>query len=805
MKRNIAVIILAIIIVTLCVTVATAQTRYKAPSKEVIDILKAPPPPVVRICPARKMMMLVSYDFYPPLEFIAEPYLKLAGLRINPDTNAKRRTYRFNDIDIINLKNRKKIRIQIPPGPGITLPRWSNDGKFIAFGRYFKNGIEIWIADPKTGKSRNLSNIRLNYTTDAPFQWTPDNSHLLVKIIPKTRGNAPKKSNIPSGPIIEDTSGKVSQMVTYQDLLETNYDNELFEYYCTSQIALLNIKTGEIKKIGKPGIFLETNISPDGKYIFVTKLMKPYSHRVPYYYFPRSKEIWDLNGKSVATIAKLPASEEVPRHGVTAGPRNITWQPLYNAKLIWTDALDGGDPTKKVPFHDSVVTLNAPFDGKPLEVLKVRQRFAGFDWLSEKNQVLISDYERKKEWITTRLYDLQDPAKTEKTIFNLSVDDDYNAPGRVVMERRTNGDVTALQDGEWIYLSGKGATKKGDRPFLNKMSLKTLKRDKIFRCKDDCYESFISFVGNSRENIVVKYETGENPPNFYLRNLKTGKTIALTHFKDPAPHLSKVKKEIIRYKREDGVPLFGILYLPPGYIKGDKLPLIMWAYPTEYTDPKTAGQIRGSTNKYTRYYGCSPRFFLTRGYAVLQAAMPVVGDPDTVNNTFIKQIVANAKAAIDCLDKMGIIDPKRVLIGGHSYGAFMAAHLLGNSDLFRAGIARSGAYNRTLTPFGFQCERRTLWEAPEFYLKISPITHAHKIKEPMLIIHGRDDNNPGTYLIQSRRMFQAIKGNGGTARLVILPLEGHSYSAIESNLHVLAEMFEWADKYMGEEKAEVKK
>lgn len=126
----------------------------------------------------------------------------------------------------------------------------------------------------------------------------------------------------------------------------------------------------------------------------------------------------------------------------------------------------------------------------------------------------------------------------------------------------------------------------------------------------------------------------------------------------------------------------------------------------------------------------------------------------------------------------------------------MTANLLAHSDLFRAGIARSGAYNRTLTPFGFQSERRTFWEAPEMYAKVSPFWYADKIKEPILLIHGEADNNQGTFPIQSERMFAAIRGNGGTARLVMLPLEAHGYAAKESTEHTLFEMVQWFDKWV---------
>jgi len=780
----------------LCFSQGFAQTLYKLPPKDVVKILDTPLRPRVVLSPQKDAMAMISWDYYPPIRFLAQPYIKLAGLRINPKTNGLRRMVRYKGINIKNLKESKDVPIKIPAGSNISMPKWSYDGKRIAFMRYLDNSIDICISSTKTGETKILDSIRLNYTVDKPFQWMPGSKRLLIKIIPQNRRKMSEKPIVPSGPIVEETSGKFSQVPTYQDLLKTPYDDEFFQYLCTSQLAAIDVETGQITPIGKPGIFMESRVSPNGKYILVTRLTKPYSHGVPYYYFKRSKEIWEMKGKLVRTIADLPASEEVPRHGRPTGPRLIEWQPFYGAKLVWSEALDGGDVTKDVPFHDKIMTLNEPFDEKPEELLNIKQRFSSFTWLDEKDEVFVKDYDRKRQWITTTFFNLSNPEKSKKVIFDLSVNDGYNYPGNPVKKIRPDGEIVVIKDGDWIYLAGKGASKEGDRPFLNRLNIKTLKKKRIFQCGRNCYESFISFIGNSRELILTRYESKTDPPNYYIHNLKSNKKIALTNYKDPAPQLKDVKTRIIKFKREDGVPLSGTLYLPPGYKKGTRLPLIMWAYPLEYNDPKTAGQVRGSPNKFSRPWGCSPKFFLTQGYAVFYASMPVVGDPDTVNNTFLKQIVANAKAAIEKLDSMGIIDRKKVLIGGHSYGAFMTVHLLGNSDLFAAGIARSGAYNRTLTPFGFQSERRTLWEAPEFYLKISPITHANKIKEPLLIIHGQVDSNPGTYTMQSERLFQAVKGHGGTAKLVLLPMEGHWYYARESNLHVIAEMFEWADKYL---------
>jgi dipeptidyl aminopeptidase/acylaminoacyl peptidase len=469
---------------------------------------------------------------------------------------------------------------------------------------------------------------------------------------------------------------------------------------------------------------------------------------------------------------------------------------LVDAKLVWAEALDGGDPLRKVAHRDKLMSLAAPFQGEPSEIHKVQHRYIGLSWTTQPGQAMLAEFDRERRWRTTSLVDLANPS-TRKVIFDLSINDAYGNPGTTITQVRPDGQRTILQDGDRIYLSGQGASESGDRPFLDSMSLKTLEKDRLFRCGDGEYERPLSFIGTSRTRILTERESKSEPINIFVVDLKSGDRSKLTDFRDPAPELTGLTKELIKYRRHDGVPLSGTLYLPPGYKAGTKLPLIIWAYPLEYSDPATAGQVRGSTDTFTELRGDDPRFFLTQGYAVLMdATMPVVGDPETMNDTYVDQITASAKAAIETLKERGVIDPQRVGVAGHSYGAFMTANLLAHSDLFAAGIARSGAYNRTLTPFGFQSERRSFWEAPELYMKMSPFTYANKIKAPLLLIHGEADNNSGTFPIQSERLFQAIKGSGGTSRLVLLPHESHGYRARESVLHVLAEMFEWADKYV---------
>jgi dipeptidyl aminopeptidase/acylaminoacyl peptidase len=681
------------------------------------------------------------------------------------------------------------------------MPKWSPAGSAFAFPRDIADGVELWIIDAATGRGGPVPGARINdalsggFGGSRGFQWT-DDRHLLVHLVPIGHGPAPAVPDAPGSPNIEEATGKVAPVATFQDLLRSPRDEELFRYYGTSQLARIDSATKAVTAIGEPGLIASADSSPDGKYLLVTVLKAPFSYRVPYFWFTRSIDVLDSNGRKVRTIADLPISDDTPRQGVPKGPRSVHWQPLVDAKLVWVEALDGGDPIRKVPYRDKLMSLAAPFKDEPNEILKMQHRFAELSWTARPGQAMLRDFDRDRRWNTTSLIDLTDLSQ-RRVVFDLSSNDAYKNPGRFLTQVRPDGQTTLLQDADMVFLSGQGASEAGDRPFLDALDLKTLKKERLFHCAAGVYERPLGFVGDSRTRIVTERESRTEPINVFVVDLKSGERTKLTDFTDPAPELTALSKELIKYRRVDGVPLSGTLYLPPGYKSGTKLPLIVWAYPLDYADAGTAGQVRGSPFRFTALVGADPRFFLTQGYAVLMdATMPVVGNPETMNDTYVEQITASAKAAIDTMAARGVIDPQRVGVGGHSYGAFMTANLLAHSRLFAAGIARSGAYNRTLTPFGFQTERRSFWEAPALYMKMSPFTYADKIKDPLLLIHGEADNNSGTFPIQSERLFQAIKGSGGTARLVLLPHEAHGYRARESVLHVLAEMIEWADKYV---------
>jgi dipeptidyl aminopeptidase/acylaminoacyl peptidase len=799
MKAQVRFLILALLLIA---DTSFAQQGYKKPPKEVLDILNAPVTPAASVSPTRDNMLLSTGLRYPPLADLAQPMLRLAGRRINPASNSPHRLQYSVALTLKRIADGSEVKIEVPPGAKISGIEWSDDGKHFAFLNTTANRVELWVGDAATGKLHNLKGASVNSTIGNALTWMSDNRTLLVELVPSTRGAAPATPLVPNEPVTQESSGRPGPVRTYEDLLKNPHDETLFEYYATSQLALIDSASGRSTPFGKAAIFQALDPAPDGQHVLVTRLQRPFSYLFPDFAFPKEVEVWDTKGKLVYKVASLPLADQVPIDGVITGPRSIRWLPNEPATLVWVKALDGGDPKKKVAHRDSVSVIKAPFTGQPVELFKTEHRFSNGGF-GEKGLVLFSDYERDKRWLRTFIFDTTKPGTPPKLIWSRSQQDRYSDPGTPVT-RSLGGQRAILQNGDWIYLNGTGASPEGDRPFLDRFNLQTLKAERLFRSDANSYEAVVALLSDDAKQFITRRESPLEAPNYFVRT-SAGDTAAraLTQFSDPTPQLRGIRKQLVTYKRADGVQCSFTLYLPPNYKEGTRLPTVVWAYPLEFNDANTAGQVTGSTQRATSITGPSHLFFLLEGYAVLDnATMPVVGSPETVNNTYVEQIVMSAKAAIDKATEMGVTDPDRVGVGGHSYGAFMTANLLAHSDLFRAGIARSGAYNRTLTPFGFQSERRTIWEAPELYLKVSPFMFASKINEPMLMTHGEADDNTGTFPIQSERMYQAMKGNGATVRLVMLPHEAHGYAGRESIEHVLYEMISWFDKYVKNAKSQ---
>jgi dipeptidyl aminopeptidase/acylaminoacyl peptidase len=777
---------------------AGADEKYRTAPAPIPSILDAPAAPQLSLSPGRDRMLLLERVRHPSLAEVAQPWKGLAGLRINPLNTGPHTTHRAVSLSMKSIADGRERKVPLPPNSRVSLPAWSPDGTQFAFLRFGSREVELWTGEAATGAARRVKGVVVSAAHGETFQWMPDSQTILVQTIPATREKAPPpESRVPAGPVVQESSGKAAQVRTFQDLLENQHDEELFRYYCTAQLALVNVKSAVFTPLGKPGIFASFEPSPDGQHLLISRVHRPFSYQLPASAFPRVIEVWDRAGRVEHLVAKLPLAEEVPIGGVLPGARFTHWRPTAPATLVWVEALDGGDPRRKVPHRDHVLTLKSPFNGEPVELAKTEFRFAALNWGEKGYVALLREQSASQRRSKTWLLDPDSSDDAPRLVWNRSTDDRYNDPGAPLLRQLGTGHRVMRVFKNHIYLIGSGATPEGERPFLDRFNLATMQSERLFQCDDVSYETVIALAAEDASKVITRRESPASPPNYLMRTLPGTNSVALTSFPDPAPQLRGIRKQLVTYKRADGVPLSFTLYLPPDYKPGTRMPTVLWAYPREFGDADTAGQVSGSPNRFTTFNGFSHLFFLTQGYVVLDAvSMPVVGRDKTANDTFVEQVVANAKAAVDKAVELGVTDPDRIGVGGHSYGAFMTVNLLAHSDLFRAGIARSGAYNRTLTPFGFQNERRTLWEAPEVYLKMSPFMHAEKVNEPVLLVHGQADNNPGTFPTQSERLFQAVKGHGGLARLVLLPHESHNYAARESVEHVLAEMVAWFDKHV---------
>jgi dipeptidyl aminopeptidase/acylaminoacyl peptidase len=805
-------VVLALLVCAPLLTAQEAQ-KYLLPPQNIIDVFDAEPPALISVSPNKQQIALIKARAYPTIAELSQPMYRLAGARINPKTNGPHRASGLpgtgiNSIVLKKIDGGAEVKVTMPPQARVSNLKFSPDGSRLAFLQTNDTAIELWVADGMTGsaKATVTGADRINATAGDPCDWLRDNVTIVCELVPAGRGPAPAEPTVPLGPNVHESYGKAAPAPTYEDLLKNPYDDALFDYYFTSQLASINIATGAKTPIGKTGIFNNITPSPSGQYVLVSKIKKPFSHTVPANGFNQDIEVWSRDG-DVKKLADRPSREGTTLTGVEAGPRSFQWRADQPATVLWVEALDGGDNRLKVPFRDKVVSLAAPFSGQPTEITKTEWRYAGISY-TDTGIGLLNENDRASR--RTRTW-LMEPGAAPRKVWDRKQDAAYDDPGNPVIRRDTGtagrggggggrggpAGGPIMQSGDFIFVAGQGASPEGDRPFLDKLNIKTLKTERVFRSSSESLESFIAPLNDAMTKFVTRYETQKDAPNFFVRDTGSDAKRAVTTFKDPQPQVRDILRQYVTYKRKDGVTLSGTLYLPPGYKQGTKVPVIMWAYPREFGDADSASQVTGSPNQFTSIRGGSHMFLLLSGYAIFDnPTMPIIGPGETANDTYVEQLIASAQAAVDKVVEMGVADRDHIGVGGHSYGGFMTANLLAHSRLFRAGFAESGAYNRSLTPWGFQAERRSFWEAPDIYTKMSPFWYADKIKDPILLMHGEVDDNTGTFPIQSERLFAALKGHGATVRYVTLPNEAHGYAARETLLHVIAERLNWFDKYV---------
>ncbi len=775
--------------------------EYQTPPKTIFDLVMAKSSPGVSIDGKGQHMFVLERSEMPLVEDLAQPELRIAGLRINPNNFGPSRSSYFTGITLKDVTNGKEQMISgLPANLKASNLQWSPNEDKAAFTNTTNTAVDIYIIDVKSRKANKINKTAVNGVLGGAFNWI-DNNSLLYPAVSKPLTMSPKKQAAPKGPVVQQNLGKVAASATFQDLIKSPYDETQFEFYATTQ--LVKNTNGVETKIGTPGIYSTVSLSPDKKYLLIKKIEKPFSYLVGANGFNSTMQIQDISGNIVKVLAKIPSSEATPtgNDNVLNAPRSYNWLDNSPATLRWIEPLDSGLIKKKMEHHDVAYTLSAPFSGTPKELVKTSQRMYGVTdvtpdlyFVTEGSR---ASHRQKMSKLTT---DEKTGYKLE-TLIDRSTDDAYNNPGTPLTEKNKYGrNAIKLKNGSQVFMTGSGSSSKGDLPFLNTFDINTKETKQLWRAEEPYYEYVTDVVDFDKLIIITNKQSLTDQPNYVLRNLKDNTSRAITSFPDPQPELRGVTRQKVTYKRKDGVDLAADLYLPSGYdkAKDGPLPVIMWAYPREFKSAADAAQLRGSKYNFTRVGYGSIVFWATQGYAIMDnTEFPIVGEGDKQpNDNFVDQLTWSAEAAINKVAEMGVGDKNRVAVGGHSYGAFMTANLLAHTKLFKAGIARSGAYNRTLTPFGFQNEERTYWESPEVYFNMSPFSFANKIKTPMLMIHGEADNNSGTFPIQSERLYNAIKGHGGTVRFVLLPFESHGYAAKENILHMLWEQHQWLEKYV---------
>ncbi|WP_454280455.1 S9 family peptidase [Sphingomonas sp. Marseille-Q8236] len=792
------------LVAALLATTAHAQTPgtgyHRAPDA-IAKALETPPTPAVAVSPDHRTLAILGRESLPSIANLSKPILRLAGYRIDPATNgqAEVRVQWLNALSFKEVGSGRTVTVELPAAMRFAAPDWSPDGRRLAFYAQDSDGLSLWVAE-RDGSARAIAR-GLNGTFGTPFVWTPDSQALIAYTVVANRGAAPVADATPTGPIVQESSGRRSAARTYEDLLCDAHDEALFDYYFTGQLVRIDLN-GTANPIGRPGLITDFSVSPDGRYLLTERLKRPYSYLLPARFFPTEIAVSTIDGQPVKTLVDRPLADDLPVDfdATVKGPREAEWRADAPATLVWAEALDGGNPRVKIAYHDRLMMQAAPFAAEPVELAKTPARYAT-TWWGDDGFALVVD----REWRSRTEHRLAvTPGRPgeARTVLTRNYQDQYGDPGRPMLEENAAGKpvmrFTPGHDG--VYVTGEGATKAGAFPFLARMPVDGGEQKRLWSAKAPYYESVVALLDEKSGRILTRRESAKQPPNYLIRGIKGRSAKPITSFADPAPVFAGVTQRTITYNRADGLPLSGSLYLPAGYdAKRDgPLPTLLWAYPAEYTDAKVAGQTVDQGNRFVRPRGISHLFLLTQGYAVLDdPAMPIIGEGGAeANDSYVKQLQDDAQAAVDAVVKLGVADRSRMAVGGHSYGAFMTANLLAHTDLFRAGIARSGAYNRTLTPFGFQAEQRTYWQATDTYTKMSPFTYADRIKAPILLIHGGADDNSGTFPIQSERMYAALKGNGATVRYVVLPNEPHGYRALESTEETLWQMTDWLDRYV---------
>ena len=833
-----------------------AAETYVKPPAGIAKLVTAPRQNNVSLSnqsPNRKYFLKLQSDGLPSVQTFGKPHYYFAGLQVDYKANRARAltTRGSSGLAIIDATTGQSRTIETPKGASVSSPQWSPDGSKLAYIANFDDASRLYVADLATGKSRQVSARPLLATLVTTVDWTADGSQLVTVLIPDGRKAEPKRPEIETGPLVRLTDEKKEKTRNFASLLRDPYEKDLMEYYVTGQLATINASNGSIKKIGAPGMISAVDGSPDGKYFHVTLMQKPFSYIVQYNTFGTSEQIWDADGKMLTELANRPLREAggdddqqgPPGAGPNdAFPRNVGWMP--NGAGIYflqqdsappraagappADTTDAaapggrGGPRRK----DHLYQWTPPFDASSKkQLLEADSRIGGVLFSDDAKSVFVAENAQGTGHVYAVYFD--EPGK-KYTIWrvrglNASVGGAgrgfgggggrggtgadsvtfYQNPGSIIAKRGRSGvQVAQLStDGKYAFLEGTRYFKtwqdSAPHGFVDKVEIKTGQKSRVFEGRPDMYETVTASLDDDFTKFIVARESPTQVSDAYLRDAN-GQYTKLTSNKDYTPEFTAAIRKRIPVTRADGYKFIVNLTLPSDYKAGTRLPGMFWFYPYEFTDQ--AGYDRTlRTNNVNQFPQAGPRtieYLALQGYAVANFDPPIFGSNGRMNDNYVSDLVGNLTAVIDELDKQGFIDRSRLGIGGHSYGAFSTVNAMVNTPFFKAGIAGDGMYNRTLTPNGFQSERRDFWEGQKTYLEMSPFLKADKLSGALLMYHSLEDQNVGTDPISSIRMMHALQGLGKVASLYMYPYEDHGPATKETILDQWARWTAWLDIYV---------
>jgi dipeptidyl aminopeptidase/acylaminoacyl peptidase len=833
-----------------------ANEAYVTPPPEIARLVTAPRHLNVTLDepgPDRRRVLKPIAGGLPPVVTFGRRWHNLAGLQIDPRANRARTltTRGLAGLEIVDVLTGRAVAVDVPRGATLSSPEWSPDGSQVAFLANFDDASYVYVADAASGRSRRVAPVPVLATLVTSVDWTADGRSIVTVLPPEGRSAEPSAPAIATGPQVRlTTPGAKLKTRTYADLLEGPYDRALLEYHVTGQLAVLDVAGGSrsVRRIGRPAMIQAVDASPDGRYFRVTLLQKPLSYFVPVSAFGTVDELWDANGARITEIARRPLREAdtttAPGQNAAADTsrRSIAWMPngqgLYYLQQeparrgADTTAADSADapsgPGGRARRKDRLYQWVPPFDSASRKVLlESNNRMAEVLFAEDAHVVFVAENVSGvahvyavylgepdgKRYTLTRVRGLPASLGRGGTGFGgggprggTGADSVtfYQNPGTLMSKTgRTGGEVALLSsDRRHAYLRGiqyyRAYGDSAPRPFVDRIELKTGQKQRLFESALNVFEQVEAALDDDFAQAIVTRENATTVPDSYLRDMRSGQLVKLTNNRDYSPEITTAPRRMIQVTRADGYRFWVNVTLPPGYRGGTRLPAMFWFYPYEFTDQPAYDRTRRTYNR-NRFPQLGPRsmaYLVTQGYAVVEPDAPIVGAPNRMNDNYVADLRNNLAAVIDELDRQGIIDRRRLGLGGHSYGAFGTVNAMVHTPFFKAGIAGDGNYNRTLTPNSFQSERRDLWEARETYLAMSPILYADRLTGALLLYHGIEDQNVGTDPINSVRLFHALQGMGKTVALYMYPYEDHGPATRETLLDLWGRWTAWLDLYV---------